>query len=148
MVTTIKEISSEELAEELSKRRLKGEQELLAAHLKSNVQLVTGAVGPSYCLDVLVEGVTVSAMVDTGSQSTIVSRTLLHKVFKHLEREGKALPKLERPSTKLLGVSALESLISVDSDGLAVVPIQNFQGVCVQLDPGIQRSESVYCLIP
>ena len=194
-----------------------------------------------------------SAMVDTGLQSTIVSRTLLHKVFRHLEREGKALPKLERPSTKLrgkgghpidvtaqvkftysvdgksvvtpvfvqpdseqecllgsnvlsaigvtltrangevltmspdpapiepgvaqvnlvqtttipgmkgcyvcaqvdaeqckgqellfepardelesLGVSALESLISVDSDGLAVVPIQNFQGVCVQLDP-------------
>ena len=48
MVTTIKEISSEELAEELSKRRLKGEQELLAAHLKSNVQLVTGVVGSSY----------------------------------------------------------------------------------------------------
>ena len=32
--------------EELSKRRLKGEHELLAVHLKSNVQLVTGAVCP------------------------------------------------------------------------------------------------------
>ena len=51
----------------------------------------------------LVEGVAVSAMVDTGSQSTIVSHSLLHKVFKHVEREGKLLPKLECPSTKLRG---------------------------------------------
>ena len=103
VVTTIKELSSEELAEELSRRRLEGEQELLAAQLKSKVQLVTGTVGPSYWLDVLVEGIAVSAMVDTESQSTIVSRTLLHKVFKRLEREGKALPKLGFPSTKLKG---------------------------------------------
>ena len=45
-----------------------------------------------------------SAMVDTWSQSTIVSRSLLHKVFKHnMEKEGKPLPKLECPSTKLRG---------------------------------------------
>ena len=42
-------------------------------------------------------------MVDTGSQSTIVSRSLLHKVFKHMQRERKPLPKLECPSTKLRG---------------------------------------------
>ena len=103
MVTTVKQLSSAELEQELSKRRLDGEQQLLDACLKSNVQVVTGAVGPSYWLEVLVEGVSVSAMVDTGSQSTIVSRSLLHKVFKHMEREGKPLPKLECPSAKLRG---------------------------------------------
>lgn len=46
-----------------------------------------------------------------------------------------------------LGVSALESLISVDSEGLAVIPIQNFQGVCVKLDPGMQIG-AVRCPLP
>ena len=103
VMTMVKQLSSAELEQELSKCRLDGEQELLDACLKSNVQVVTGAVGPSYWLEVLVEGVTVSAMVDAGSQSTIVSRSLLHKVFKHMEREGKLLPKLECPSSKLRG---------------------------------------------
>ena len=250
VVTSVTQFSSAEL-EELCKRRLEGEQELLDAHLKSNVQVVTGAVGPSYWLELSVDGVVVSAMVDTGSQSTIVSRNFLHKVCKHLHGEGKPVPKLESPSTQLrgkgghpidvvaqvnltfsldgksivtpvfvqpdseqecllgsnvigaigitvkrangetvnvsvgnnpeaahvnllqatsipgmkgcyaraqigtescrgqellfepahdelepLGVSAIESLISVNSDGVAVIPVQNFQGVCAHLDSG------------
>ena len=222
---------------------------------KCNVQVVTGAVGPSYWLKVLVEGVAVSAMVDTGSQSTIVSHSLLHKVFKHMQRERKPLPRLECRGTihvtaqvkltfsidgrsivapvfvqpdseqecllgsnvlsaigiavtcangepltasttdeppetvhvnlvqaatipgmkgcyvraqidkgnckgqellfepahdKLepLGVSALESLISVDSEGLAVIPIHNFQGVCVKLDPGMEIGAVRRCALP
>ena len=102
-VTSVNELTSAELEQELSKRRLEGEQELLDASLKSNVQVVTGAIGPSYWIEVLVEGVAVSAMVDTGSQSTIVSRSFLHQVFKHMEREKKPLPKLEYPSTRLRG---------------------------------------------
>ena len=35
-----------------------------------------------------------------------------------------------------LGVSAIESLISVNSEGVAIVPVQNCQGVCVHLDSG------------
>ena len=96
-------LSSAELEQELSKRRLDGELELLDAGLQSNVQVVTGAAGPSYWLEVLVEGVAISAMVDTGLQSTIVSCSLLHKVFKQMQREGKPLPKLECLSTKLRG---------------------------------------------
>ena len=103
VVTTVRGLSSVELEEKLLKRRLAGEQDLLEACLRSNVQVVMGAVGPSYWLEVLIEGVAVSAMVDTRSQPTIVSRTLLHKVFKHMEREGKSLPKLECLSTKLRG---------------------------------------------
>ena len=100
VVTTVKQLSS---AQELLKHRLDGEQELLDACLNSNVQVVTGSVGPSYWLEVLVEGVAVSAMVDTGSQSIIVSCSFLYKVFKHMEKEGKPWPKLECPSTKLRG---------------------------------------------
>ena len=50
VVTTVKQLSSAELEQELSKRRLDGEQELLDACLKSNVQVVTGAVGRPFIL--------------------------------------------------------------------------------------------------
>ena len=49
-----------------------------------------------------------------------------------------------------LRVSALESLISVYcySEGLAVIPIQNYQGVCVQLDPGMKIGVVRRCVLP
>ena len=42
--------------------------------------VVSRAVGPNLQFDISVEGVTVAAMVDTGSQATIISRSLLHEV--------------------------------------------------------------------
>ena len=51
-MTSVNELTSVELEQELSKRRLEGEQELLDASLKSNVQVVTGAIGPSYWIEV------------------------------------------------------------------------------------------------
>jgi hypothetical protein len=71
--------------------------------VESSVNVVTGAIGPSYWLQVSVEGLSVSALVDTGSQSTIISRSLLHKVFRHLKENGKALPTLDHPCTKFKG---------------------------------------------
>ena len=56
------------------------------------------AVGHTLELDVLVDGVQVAAMVDTGSQSSIISRSLLHRVGWQLRKHGKAVPKLE-PAT-------------------------------------------------
>ena len=53
----------------------------------ASVQVVTGkAISPTMVVDVEVEGVLVSAVVDTGSQSTIVSRPFLHKVKRHFWR--------------------------------------------------------------
>ena len=47
-----------------------------------SVQVVTGkAISPTMVVDV--EGVLVSAVVDTGLQSTIVLRPFLHKVKRH-----------------------------------------------------------------
>ena len=102
-LVSVDELSDRELEQELSKRRLEKEQQLASASAESSVNVVTGAVGPSYWLQVTVEGLPVSALVDTGSQSTIISRSLLHKVFKHLKKNGKALPTLEHPCTKFKG---------------------------------------------
>lgn len=38
------------------------------------------AIGATLELDVKIEGVGVTAMVDTGSQSSIISRTVLHMI--------------------------------------------------------------------
>ena len=62
-----------------------------------------GVVGPTLLLDLQIEGVPVEALVDTGSQSTIISRTTLHTIAKHLRENGHPLPKLEEPTVKLFG---------------------------------------------
>ena len=74
--------SDQELEQELVRRKLDREQQL-ANEPTQSVNVVTGAVGSSYLLDVYVEGLMVSALVDTGSQSTIISHRFLHKVFAH-----------------------------------------------------------------
>lgn len=61
------------------------------------------AVGPTVYLAVTVGGVPVDAMVDTGSQSTIISRALLHAIGDHAKKQGKPLPVLERPTVRLYG---------------------------------------------
>ena len=79
---------SEEPGEELSRHRLEGEQELLPAHLRSNVQLVSGRVGTLYWLDVLVE---------------VRHWAPVLCYIRYVEKKGKALPTLECPNTKLRG---------------------------------------------
>jgi len=45
--------------------------------VESSCQQTSGAVGPTLFVEVKIEGVPVRAMVDTGAQSTIISRTTL-----------------------------------------------------------------------
>ena len=81
-LATTAELSDEQLEEELAKRRLGKEREMLDT--TGSVQVVTGkAISPTMVVDVEIEVVLVSAVVDTGSQSTIVSRPFLHKVKRH-----------------------------------------------------------------
>ena len=54
-------------------------------------------------MEVCVEGVPVMAMVDTGSQSTIISQSMLHAVDRHLRQQGCRLPELELPTARLYG---------------------------------------------
>lgn len=42
-------------------------------------------------------------MVDTGSQSKIISCSLLHKVGRFQKSKGESLPVLERPTARCLG---------------------------------------------
>lgn len=52
------------------------------------------AIGPVMYLEVEVKCVPVDAIIDCGSQSSIISQELLHKVGHALYREGKPLPTL------------------------------------------------------
>ena len=68
----------------LSSRRCSNEQGLLdstSVHVGIvHTQGSTQARGSTLELDVKIEGVKVEAMVDTGAQSSIISRPVLHKV--------------------------------------------------------------------
>ncbi|ETX01158.1 MAG: hypothetical protein ETSY2_37740 [Candidatus Entotheonella gemina] len=101
-VHSVSDCTDKELEQELSRRRLDKEQKL-ADVTSPVVNVVTGAIGSVYQLDVSVEGLAVSAIVDTGSQSTIISRALLHKVFAHIRNSGKVPPRLQEPCTKFRG---------------------------------------------
>ncbi len=66
------------------------------------------AVGPTVYVPVNVCGVPVEAMLDTGAQSTIISRELLHEIVRHLRTEDKPLPELKTPSARLYGKDGVE----------------------------------------
>ncbi len=100
--------TEEELESMLTKRRLEREKQMLEEKSSkiSNITAVDGvgpAVGPTLYLEVLIDGVHVDAMVDTGSQSTIISRALLHAIGRHRHQQGGELPELEKPTVKLFG---------------------------------------------
>ena len=78
-------------------------------------------MGPTLLLDVSFEGVPieslpVAAVVDTGAQSTIISRSMLHRIKKHMRSQGKSLPKLKLRSPPLYDKSgsALDITAMVD----------------------------------
>ena len=97
-----------------------------------SVQVVTRkAIDPTMVVDVEVESVLVFAVVDTGSQLTIIiSQPFLHKVKRHLEIEGKAMPELQLPGITFYGKSGTPLVItarvslSISADGKTVkIPV-------------------------
>ena len=66
------------------------------------------AVGSLLENEVSVEGVPMVAMLDTGAQSTIISRSALHNVSSHLHQVGEELPPLELPTAQLFGKDGLK----------------------------------------
>ena len=102
VLVTMADLSDQQLKDELAQRLLDKEQEMLTEPY-STVKVVSGAVGPNLLFDISVEGVAVAAMVDTGSQATIISRSLWHEVNSWLKSQGKSLPKLKLPSMPLYG---------------------------------------------
>jgi hypothetical protein len=77
-----------------------------------------------------IEGIPVEAMVDTGSQSTVISRAVLHQVGRHLRQQGKEMPQLRLPTARLYGKDCggerrelditAEVSLEIEADGKAV----------------------------
>ena len=85
----------------LAERRFSREQSLLSENAQVNVVTACGevaAIGPTLVLDIVIEGEPVEVMVDSGSQSMIVSREMLHRIGRRLARQGQPLPQLETVS--------------------------------------------------
>ena len=104
------DLSDEQLESILAQQRLHKERQLLTESEKSDVncivptKVVTGkAVGPSLYFDINIEGVPVTAMVDSGSPTTIISRSLLHQIANKLRQDSKPIPELLTPSLRLYG---------------------------------------------
>ena len=100
-------LSDDQLETVLRQRKCCKEQSLLCT-ADGQVGTVSAqgspsAVGPTLELDVCIEGVQVAAMIDTGAQSSIISRSFLHSIGRHLRRQGKQVPKLEPASVTLYG---------------------------------------------
>ena len=102
----VDDLTEEQLEQMLADRRLRREQALLSGGATNTVlaeENAVPAVGPTLLLDVLIEGLPVKAMVDTGAQSTIISRSTLHAIGHHLSQSGRPLPTLELPTVCLYG---------------------------------------------
>jgi hypothetical protein len=101
---TVAEMSDSQLEQELAGRRLAREQQILTdSSSASTVNVVEGAVGPTLMLELSVEGLRVAAVVDTTSNSTIISRPMLHEIKQHLQAQGKPMPQLGLPCVPLYG---------------------------------------------
>ena len=88
------QLTEHQLEELLAGKRLDHERELLEDSQTSVVTALeeqTEAVGKLLYMQVEVEGVPVDAMLDTGSQSTIISRSTLHALNRKPQQEGKKL---------------------------------------------------------
>ena len=104
----LEDLSEAQLEELLAQKQLQCESSLLPS-VDSKTNIISAstrqaeAVGPLAEVLVDIAGVPTIAMVDTGAQSTIISRTTLHDVIRHLKKSGRKVPPLELPTVRLFG---------------------------------------------
>ncbi len=104
------DLTESQLEDMLAERRLNREQQgLVETGTDSQTSAIKAseekalAVGALLHMNIDLEGLPVKAMVDTGAQSTIISRSTLHAVNHHLKQQGENLPPLELPTVRLYG---------------------------------------------
>ena len=116
-----------------------------ADRMNNEMDSFSGAVGPALYLEIKIEGYPVKALVDTGAQSTIVSRSLLHDIARHKKKQGRELPKLERPGVALYGRSG------ENSGALTITAQTEFEfslsGRSVKSPVFIQPESEIHCLL-
>ena len=104
VLVTVAEMPDNQLEQELASCKLVREWQIIRGSGDvSTVNVVEGAVGPTLMLELSVEGLQVAAVVDTASNSTIISRSMLHKIKHHLQTQEKPIPQLELPCVLLYG---------------------------------------------
>jgi hypothetical protein len=103
------DLSTQQLEELLAQRKLEEEQHLMTGSTNTVTigegSTETKSVGPTLHLPVIVGGVPVEAFVDTGSQSTIISRSMLHSIVQYLKSRDLPLPVLKKPTVRQDGCS-------------------------------------------
>lgn len=92
----------------LAQWRLERERSLLTEGCSSTNSVTASeksyhTVGPMVYIDLLMDGESVRAMVDTGAQSTIISRLMLHAIGQRAKAARRPLPVLEVQSVQLYG---------------------------------------------
>ena len=112
--TPLSDLSIEQLEALLAEKRLSKEKGSIPGGGSATRTVIIdkdkrpSTVGPTVYVPVEVGGVSVEAMLDTGAQSTIISRELLHKVVHHLQAKNQPVPDLRIPSAKLYGKDGVE----------------------------------------
>ena len=116
----VETIAQEELTEEeleflLACCRLQKEKQLLvendgngtvASVEATQTQQTESMIGPLFYCDLEIERVPVTPMVDCGSQTTIISPLLLHRVDRQQKRDGNHPLELKMPTVRLYGKDA------------------------------------------
>ena len=152
-VSSSGELSTKQLRELLTQRQLQDEQNML----DSGTNVVNAdtigvkeegpkAVGPTLFLKVQIGGVPVEAMVDTGSQSTIISRSLLHKIGRCRKSKGEPLPALEKPTARLFGKDGEGGGKELTITAQIEVDIEA-DGECVRVPVFVQPQSGQECLL-
>ena len=85
-------------------------------------------------------------MVDTGSQSSIISPSLLHRVGLQLRKQGKLVPKLQPASVRLYGKDGAAGQHELNVTAQVTLPVEA-DGISVQTVFFVQPESSQDCLI-
>ena len=145
---SVDELSIQQLEQLLAKKRLKAEQTQLCkgvSKIETIASDAANAVGPIVYLDVIIEGHPVKAVVDSGAQSTILSPDLLHQIARHMQSQGRSVPKLAQPSVKLYGRSGDDcSELTITAQAQLELTLD---GHTVKTPVFIQPGSEIQCLL-
>ena len=141
-------LTVDELEKVLANRKL--HSLLSSTQSTTNVVQTTGtnnlAVGSTVSLEVRIEDVPVEAMVDTGAQSTIISRATLNAIGAHLKERGQPLPKLELPTVHLYGKDGRKGGRRLNVTAQLNLTF-SMDGMCVTVPVFVQPDSEQACLL-
>ena len=143
---TPSEQSIQQLEQVLASMKLNMEQDKLRkANVGTVISRAAKAVGPVLYLNLKMEGYPIKAVVDSGAQSTIISRSLLHQVADNMRKAGRQVPELVLPSAKLFGRSGADSSeLTITAETTVELEVGNRQ---VTVPVFVQPESDIPCLL-